>query len=331
MTDYDPSHLYGFHDPGGEHLMLDAGKRGWALVTDAVGHDPNWPSGLDFSYLADRGIGVIARLNNGYGSDGTIPLPRYYDDFAQRCANFVSDSRGCHIWVIGNEMNHADERPEGQPITPDLYAQCYKKVRSRIHAQAGTEHQVILGPVAPYNIQTTYPGNLSGDWVQYFVDLVNLVRGNCDGFALHTYTWGSDPALITSEERMAPPYQARHKQFRAYRDFMDAIPQQMRQLPVYITETNQGGAGEAWRNVPNAWVQAAYKEIDDWNRSAAQVPPGGRQIRCVLLFRWGGWDERWNISTKEYVIADFRAALNHDYKWGYRRFFFWFPFVKRSI
>ena len=65
----------------------------------------------DYSRWADQGFGIIARLNNGYEPNGTIPLSSRYADFAQRCANFVRNSRGCHIWIIGNEMNFAVERP----------------------------------------------------------------------------------------------------------------------------------------------------------------------------------------------------------------------------
>lgn len=313
----EPRYLYGFHDPGGEHLMLEAGKPGWVLVTEEVGHDPNWPSGRDYGNLADNGLGVIVRLNNGYYPNGTIPEPQYYGDFARRCANFVSASRGCHTWIIGNEMNHSQERPHDQLITPDLYARCYLKCRQEIHARAGEEQQVVLGAVAPYNIQTPYTGNPGGDWIRYFADLLNLVQGNCDGIALHAYTWGSDPNMITSEEHMGAPYDHRRKQFRVYRDFMEVIPQDMRHLPVYITEANQGGAGAGWEDVQNTWIQRAYQEIDAWNRQ------GGQQIRCLLLYRWSKAD-RWQITEKQQVIADFKAALAHDYRWGYQpqeRFF----------
>ncbi|HUT21590.1 MAG TPA: hypothetical protein VM366_20750, partial [Anaerolineae bacterium] len=82
MAFEEPRYLYGFHDPGGEHLMVEAGKPGWVLVTEEIGHDPSWPSGRDYSSLATQGLGVIVRLNNGYHPNGTIPEPQHYDDFA---------------------------------------------------------------------------------------------------------------------------------------------------------------------------------------------------------------------------------------------------------
>ncbi len=317
MAFVEPRYLYGFHDPGGEHLMVGAGKPGWVLVTEEIGHDPDWQSGWDYSNLPNQGLGVIVRLNNGYHPNGTVPEPAHYDDFAQRCANFVGNSHGCGLWIIGNEMNHAQERPHDQPITPELYARCYGKCRTAIHDRVGSDHRVLIGAVAPFNIQTAYGGNESGDWVQYFLDILSRVEGACDGIALHAYTWGNDPNLITSDERMNPPYHHRRKQFRAYRDFMEAIPPTMRQLPVYITEANQGGAGGPWVNENRGWIQRAYSEIEAWNRA------GGQQIHCLLLYRWSTADQ-WAISNKDQLIADFRHALSQDNTWGYQpeeRFF----------
>jgi hypothetical protein len=309
VTAQQPRSLYGFHDPGGEQLLIDAGKSGWVLVIETIGHNARSTRGRSYADLADKGLGVIACLVNGFNPDGTLPAPEHYEDFARRCAFFAKNSTGCHIWVIGNEMNHSQARPHGEPITPDLYARCYRTCRQAIHESAGADHQVLLGAVAPYNVETKYPGNEMGDWVSYLSDVLERVGDECDGVALHAYTWGSDPDLITSDEPMDPPYDHRHKQFRVYRDFMEAIPEGQRHLPVYITEANQGGAGVPWKNSDDGWIPRAYAEIDEWNRG------GGQQIRCLLLHRWSTADPS-AISNKDKVIADFQAALAHDYRWG---------------
>ncbi len=108
---FDSEFIHGLHDRGGENHMLDLGKPGWVLVTEAIGFDPNDRNGNDYRGLSDRGLGVISRLNNGYHPSGTIPHSSRYADFAQRCANFVAASPGCKIWLIGNEMNFVVERP----------------------------------------------------------------------------------------------------------------------------------------------------------------------------------------------------------------------------
>ncbi len=354
----DSEFLFGLHEPGGEELMLSAGRRGWILFCEAIGHDPTDRTGVDFTTFSSRGLGIMCRLNHGYPPDGTIPHSSLYEQFAQRMANFVATSRGCKIWIIGNEMNYAVERPgiqidwsrhptiygptpeesdpmrrglsvrfnalpdlsteirttrgaiiePGEIITPELYARCYRLCREAIHRVPGHEDdQVLVGAVAPWNTQTIYGNNPNGDWVQYFRDILTLLGPDgCDGFTLHTYTHGPDPALIVSDEKLGPPFQQRHREFRAYRDFLEAVPASMRHLPVYITETDQT---TPWLDENTGWVQQAYAEIDAWNRE-----PGHQQIRALILYRWPRMD-RWYIDGKQGVIEDFRAALQQDYRW----------------
>ena len=195
-----------------------------------------------------------------------------------------------------------------QVITPELYVRCYKLCRAAIHAVPGhADDQVLIGAVAPWNDQTRYSGNPSGDWVRYFSDiLAGLGPAGCDGITIHTYTHGTDPALIRSSARLDPPFEKYHYHFRAYRDFMRAIPANMRHLPVYITETDQDAA---WEDRNRGWVKQAYGEIDAWNQSA-----GNQQIRALILYRWPRKD-RWYIAGKQGVINDFREALRFDYRW----------------
>jgi len=411
--------------------MLEAGKPGWIVFVDAIGHDPDDRSGADFSPWSNQELGVICRINNGFGSEGTIPHSSQYAAFAQRCANYVRASAGCKIWIIGNEMNHAVERPPatatraappantpapttpssesaasraasnpvrmawdatvalardawttlrgifsrnqaetgasaaaeplhspfagpsfvrrrdqpddpfhhgdpqrfnvyhqqvgdgdreisefgsarslgaGEVITPDLYVDCYRRCRDAIHGVLGHEDDLVLmGAVAPWNNQTQYPENPLGDWVLYFQQILErLGPDGCDGIALHTYTHAADPNLIRSDAKMNPPFQNRHFEFRAYQDFMHAIPTDMRHLPVYITETDQD---VPWLDQNIGWVQQAYGEIDYWNRQ-----PGHQQIRSLVLYRWPRFD-KWYIEGKNGVINDLRMALDFDYQW----------------
>ncbi len=300
----DSPYLYGFHDPGGEHIMAEAGIFGWILFTEAIGCDPNDMGGRDYTPWSNRGFGILVRLNNGYAPDGTIPPASRYPDFARRCANFVRNSKGAHIWIIGNEMNHPIERPgakmegdrlvnPGETITPSMYANCYRQCRTAIKAVPGHQNdQVIVGAVAPWNAQTVYDGNPNGDWCKYLTDILTILGpANCDGIAIHTYTHGSNPELIYNDYKMSDArFRNRQYNFRAYRDFMQAIPNTMRSLPVYLTETDQD---EPWLDHNNGWVQRAYGEIDAWNRT-----PGTQKIRCVLLYRWPRYD-RWYIESRQ--------------------------------
>jgi N-acetyl-anhydromuramyl-L-alanine amidase AmpD len=107
----DSPYIFGIHEPGGEQYMLDAGRPGWIVFSEVLGHDPEELSSVDYTGYADRGLGIIVRLNHGYEPDGAIPHSSQYEAFARRVANFVAASRGCKIWVIGNEPNYAVERP----------------------------------------------------------------------------------------------------------------------------------------------------------------------------------------------------------------------------
>lgn len=326
----DSLFIYGFHDPGGEQIMLDAGTPGWVLVTEAIGHDPNDRTGADYRRLSDRDLGVMVRLNNAYNPGGTIPHERDYAAFAQRCANFVAASQGAQLWIIGNETNHPIEWPgaewnwgpgwpspvspdkRGEEITPARYAACFKACRAAIRGVPGRgQDQVLTAAPAPWNILLTYAANPNGDWVRYLADLLAAIGpGNLDGITLHTYTHGASPALVTSEEKMGDArFAQRRYHFRAYQDFMAAIPAAMRSLPVYITETNQGD--QAWENTNSGWVRAAYGEIDAWNKGHDQ------KIRSLLLYRWPRVQgDRWGIEGLAGVIEDFRQALGARYRWA---------------
>ncbi len=304
----DSPYLYGLHDPGGEQLMAQAGARGWILFTEELGADPNNRRGVDYSRWANDGFGIIVRLNHGYEPNGTLPRASRYRDFSRRVANFVAGSAGCHIWIIGNEMNFSVERPGGEAILPKMYASCYTLCRNAIKALAGHgADQVITGAVAPWNVQTAYDGNPSGDWVRYQSDLLSeLGPLGCDGIAIHAYTHGSDPSLIHTDRYMDPPFANRQYNFRVYQDLMQGIPLAMRHLPVYLTEVDQN---DAWQNVNRGWIQRAYGEIDWWNRQ-----PETQVIRAVILYRWPNID-RWGLEGKTALYEDFRQAMSHKYNW----------------
>jgi hypothetical protein len=306
-------YLFGLHDRGGEHYMAWAGRKGWVLCTEELGADPDDWGSKAYTDLADDGFGVMVRLNHGYGEKGTLPPSSSYDDFAKRCGNFVEQSTGCHIWIIGNEPNLAVERPggarQGEVIIPEKYAAAFRACREEVRARPGhADDQVVTAAIGPWNIQTTYEANPSGDWIVYFQDMLEALDGELDGVALHTYGRDADPAHIVSEARMEPPFDHRRKMFRTYIDFMEAIPQALRYLPVYITETDQN---IAWVDVNSGWIQEAYAEINRWNGDVTH-----QRIRSLILYRWERYaGDVWHIRGKRGVINDFREVLQHEYRW----------------
>ncbi len=313
-----PEYIYGLHEAGGEHLMTEAGRPGWVLQLAAIGLDGT-KGDADCSKLAGAGFGVVTRINHGYGSAGTLPTPDKYPQFAQAAARYVGRSRGCHIWIVGNEPNHEQERPEGQPIFPLQYASAYRQVRQAIRSVPGHENdQVLVAGSAPWNAQTTYPSNVRGDWIRYFVDVLEALRDDeVDGFAIHTYTHDLNPQQIRGDFfHTQPGYTHLRNEFRTYRDYMNAIPDRFRHLPVLITETDPSTRHQGWNPGTNVgWVQAAYREIAEWNANPERQP-----IQALILYRWPVVPDQpeWSISDRPGIIEDFKMAMRAQPEKSYR-------------
>jgi hypothetical protein len=320
----DSPYIYGLHDPGGEGHM--GSNKGWITFTIEVGSDPNNYSGSDFSGYSAAGYGVICRLNNGYGSAGTIPFDSQYDNFAQRCANFVSATSGVDYYIIANEPNlpvewagNVNGDPNtGQPITSARYISCYTKCHTKIKTASPSAK---VCPAASGTWAPPYPGQGIEGFLDYWVNCLNGIGASkIDGLILHAYTHGCDPALVTSTQKMGAPYQAINYHFQVYRNYMSAVPSTMRTKPVFITECNQNiecadgsNPHHIWYNVNNGWVRAIYSEINSWNNANSQ------KIRCVCLFRWpndniGGYN--FGLQDMGNVVQDFQQAAAYGYRWS---------------
>lgn len=287
--------INGLHDPGGQHLFGDLG--GWVVNTRAIGHDANDLNGYDFRRGMPPNVEIIARLNNGYEPYGTIPARAFYADFARRVANVVRASNA-NYYIIGNEPNFARERPHGIAIEARDYIDCFIACVRAVTGGPLRRCGLIPAAVAPWNVDT-------GDWLQYWQTIVNGLGAFAGGWAVHTYTHGTNPALVTSTARMDPPYQDRWYNFFAYRDFLSMIPSDYAGLPVFITETDQDAA---WADVDSGWVRAAYDEIDLWNRTVSEP-----QIDALCLYRWQDGHDQWGIENKFALQNDIKRAFARQY------------------
>ncbi len=313
-----PRYLFGLDDSGGESEMFAAGKPGWIVIGVQV--NPADSTG-NFSTLAEQGLGIIVRLSNGYGSDGTLPNSTGYDKFARQCAEFARQSRGARIWIIGDEPNAASQRPgndgttnSGEVITPGSYARCFSACREAIRSLRDHENDwVIPAAVAPFITHTNYPSNPTGDWVRYFADMLSQIAakgGRLDALAIHAFTHGHDAQLVSSDARARGNLSTRHWNLFTYRDMLSAVPPALRTLPVFITKA--GPIEPGWTAENRGWIQAAFAEIDAWNADRAHQP-----IQALCLWRWQATAadpaER-SISDKAQVVEDFRAALQNEYR-----------------
>ncbi len=308
-----PPYIYGLHGFGSDKFLLSAGKPGWVEVSVRANDGAG-----DFSSMDNAGLGVIVRLNNGYGSEGTVPVSSRYDVFALACARYVTGSRGAHIWVIGNHPNVKSERPgnstaaPGETITPARYAECFAKCRAAIKKIPGHEEDWVLpAAVGPWNNETTYPGNENGSWVQYFRDLLAeciKLSARPDALVVHTYTHGYDASLVASDARVPPNFPDNHLHFRTYRDFLAVVPTALRSIPVLAADARPVDPG-FWENKNIGWVQAAYAEIAAWNSNRSN-----QRIYALILYRWEKGESRTSISDKPQLLEDLKAALKKDYR-----------------
>jgi len=290
-------YIFGFHEPCPEDV-LPPGK-GWFLHMAEVGDNPEPHPGVDLRKWSEQGYGTICRLQYSWGGGGTFPMLDKLDVYVERVRTCVQNSRGCHIWIIGNEPNHPNEWPAGHKYTPEYSAEVYNRCRSAIHSLLGHEQdEVLLPPLAPWTDKAGI------DWIEYFT---RMIAGcvQIDALALHTYSRGSDPASITDPAKMGPPYEDYYFGWPALYDWLDAIPEGYRERPVYLTETNQN---QAWSTVNTGWVRAMYREINRHNQS------GGQTVRCALLYRWPHHD-KWGIEGNDAIISDFQAALGYGFTW----------------
>jgi hypothetical protein len=104
---------------------------------------------------------------------------------------------------------------------------------------------------------------------------------------------------------MDRPFHNRFYEFYTYRDYCDAIPPALRNLPVYLTEANGNGPWQAVGLIP-----AMLQEIDSWNHS--KLP----KIHSVIFYRYSTADEdaRFAMSTKPAVMAEYQRAVQRGYE-----------------
>lgn len=335
-------YLYGIHDhdPAPTEYLdhIKAGvSGGWVTATVAVGHNPADTSGVDFTAFSTQGHTVVCRINNGYSSEGTIPLPQHYADFAQRCANFVQNSPGCEIWLIGNETNLAVEwPPDGthKPyVSPQDYANCFRQAYDAIKA-VRPAHKVICQAIAPwggpYGPGTVYGYTHDGNplcWVDYMSQMLTAIKssGGIDGIAVHVGSRGYTYGDIHSTQQVSVCGKNLYWSFYVYKDWIDyGIPPDLYHLPLYVTECNgmyywKGGHPEdPSSHYEPGWMQEIYAEIDRHNQSAKAT--GKPIFRCVNMYRWCAYCDDWNIDGasnpyKAQILSDLDAAVAQAYQW----------------
>ena len=340
-------YLYGIHDhdPNPSEFLAQitnaTGAGAWITATVAVGANTNDFSGVNFNAFANTGHTVICRINYGYFPEGTIPVVAQYDAFALRIKNFVANSAGCTIWLIGNELNLSAEWPfDGARfnyVSPQDYAACFRKAYNAIKSIRPNDKVIPQasapwgGPYGPgaFNVNgMNYPADGQPlTWVQYqrqtLVAITN--SGPLDGIALHIGSRGYHYADIHSTNKFAGLNL--YSSFYVYKDWIDyGIPPELYHLPLYVTECNglyywKGGGppGEdPTQHYEPGWMQEIYAEINRYNQIAATT--GKPIFRCFNLYRWCAFCDGWNIDGasnpyKTQILSDLALAAAQKYSW----------------
>jgi hypothetical protein len=279
--------LAGIHDEEGRVVVPEGG---WVLNLIELSGKPG-PRTYDSLHKN------LIRANWGYGSTGTIPIQSETNQYIAALGSFAATTHNAFGYIIGNEPNHEQERPNGVYITPEHYADTF--IRSyQLLKSIRSNFRVIVAAMAPYHAE-------GRPWTQYMREALQFIgnRVTPDGIAIHAYTRSMDPAAIQSNEMMGPPLSGTYSGFRTYRDALDCIPLDMRHLPVYCTEFN---VLPQWEDRNTGVIQAAYAEIREWNEV-----PGNQRIECLLPYRWPKYD-RWSISDKPQLIQDLQEAFRVD-------------------
>ncbi len=349
----EPTSLYGLHDAGGEQLFLDAGVQGWIVFNEYIGLDRADNAGVDYSAWADRGFGVIVKLQHAFNPGGTLPEPVKYAQFAARCARFVAVSAGCQIWVIGNEMNY-------WPSRPGAYAKTYVPLLGEISDPA--EVQAILRSL-PERFDALHSNSPVDNTLSrghtITPDLYAACYRQCRQAILAVQEqgkvlvgavtpWNTQTRYAGNEQgdwvtylkdillRLGP-HGCDGVALHAFT--VQADPEAVTQdvwLDGHYQNRRRGfrayqdfmlGIPYHMRHLPVYLVESDQfgewlDQSTGWVRQAyAEINAwnqgeGNQQIRALALYRWArSPGDRWRLAERAQVVADLQQALQHRYQW----------------
>ena len=289
----------------------DGCDHGWITHADAITESGS--TSFDASGLKRDGISVIARLDHTWSES----VPRDGGErarYADRFVSYVDHSPDVHVWIVANEPNVTLGGEPSSYVEP--YAQAYIAIRDRVHALPGHGDDVVL---------VSAPSPWSPCFLDGLSQTIERVQGagvTVDGVAMHPGTGHTastqDPARVTMDDRriVCPGgrYESSYGEFRVYRDFIRVVEDHgLTGLPMYGTESahNCEGATNCYENRNNGYFAAAYRELDEWNRSNAT------KVRALTPYRWLGFGDgtgrSFAISERPELVAD--LAGNGGYTW----------------
>lgn len=334
LVDPDPK------DPSGLQSALGH-PPGWAVFQRSLFSDATVYRDDDWTGLSDAGTAVICCLEWEPGSGGTVPGFEHLPAFASRCREYVQGTRGCHIWVVGDEPNRSSQWPgaaadphpdaEGtlevlpprylpgrfsqltghappatasdtQPITPEQYAECLKQAGAAIRSVPDHEDDLILcAAMAPWNADFRDSENPSGDWIDYF-ETVCAALGADDLQGFALHTATSGSDLGEITTEERLAFPFAGRR-RGFRAYLDFIHTIPPRFHHLPVFITEVSRLEPWSNDDNGWTGAAMADIQSHNRTRIQNP-----IRCAALYTWNS-KSPWTLRGKPLLAADIARSI----------------------
>ena len=297
------------HDPPPKAEQERLGIGG-VVFTHGLGDDPLDLNGFDHSAVLLPGLLRVDRANYGYDGLGTIPPESKWYRAATRLCNWAKATPGLQVLVLGNETNMGWERagyktPDEEVITPARYIAYWKIVWSGMR-RVRPDVQLAMAPIAPWNTDTSYPGNEAGDWLVYWADMFELAGAyRPDVVAVHTYTHGRHKDLVRSESPMDSPYEDRFYNWQHVRQQLAALPYWAQGLGVHITETNQDVPWSS--SSTNGWWMEVAFEIQTMRIQ-------GIDVRSAAAYCWPNRDGHGLVGNPG-VQEDLRLAAAARITW----------------
>ena len=316
---------------------------GWVVFNRSMARDRQVYSGDDYSQYTDANVGVICCLEWDQGEGGTIPAPGLIGPFLKRCQSYVEASSGCHVWIVGNEMNAISNWPltarrtESISIRGDSFQVMDPRYRPDRYpllvGGPGAEIQEGHFPVSP----------------SYYVECYVQVRECIKGLRGHEQDlvlvgavapWNTDAkdaenpsgdwiqyftaivsalqggqcegfALHTASLGPDPDILQTDQNLSfpfgdhkaGFRCFEDYIAAVPPQHRGLPFFITETSQLQPWLDANDGWVFNACELIQTHNRARTNSP-----IRCLALYQWGT-DSPWSIRNKSYLLSDIRDTL----------------------
>ena len=317
---------------------------GWVVFNRSMAHDKQVYSGDDYSQFTEASVGVICCLEWDHGEGGTIPAPGLIKPFLKRCQSYVEASSGCHVWIVGNEMNAISHWPltARRAESISLRADSFQVMEPRYRPD---RYPLLFGAPAAEIQEGHFPVTPSY-YVECYVQVrecIKQLRGHEQDLVLvgAVAPWNTDAkdaenpsgdwiqyfaAIVSALQggqcegfalhtaTLGPDPEILHTDQNlsfpfgghksGFRCFEDYIAAIPPQHRGLPFFITETAQLQPWLDANDGWVFNACDLIQTHNRTNAYSP-----IRCLALYQWGT-DSPWSIRDKSYLLTDIRDTLH---------------------